>query len=256
VRIITGLVVGLVCGLIGSMAQAAEAGPRTLSFEDRVNAQRTIERVYYGHQIGATKPFDQVVPRAVIEAKVRLYLEESAALELYWKTPITDEALQRELERMASGTRMPERLQEIYAVLGNDTSLIKECVARATLADRLTHNFYAFDPRYHAAARAAIDALREQVTSGALSPKADHPNRTVSTITMDSQGDAPSGPSLDRRVSQVRVRDGLHVSLPRPAGGVRMSAAGEAQARRARRRAIACARRSHARSAADAGEGA
>lgn len=38
-RIGAGLVVGLICGLVGSVAQAAESGPRTLSFEDRVKAQ-------------------------------------------------------------------------------------------------------------------------------------------------------------------------------------------------------------------------
>src|SRR5262245_33940739 len=75
--------------------------PRTLSLADRVRAQEAIERLYYRHQIGATKPFEEAVPRAVIEGKVRRYLEESVALETYWKTPVTDEALQRELERMA-----------------------------------------------------------------------------------------------------------------------------------------------------------
>ena len=80
----------------------------------------------------------------MLEAKVRKYLEQTVALQTYWKTAVTDETLQRELERMAQGTRMPERLQEVYAALGNDTFLIKECVARATLVDRLTRNFFAF----------------------------------------------------------------------------------------------------------------
>jgi N-acetylneuraminic acid mutarotase len=206
-RFVTALIV---CLCVTPVLAGAVAGPssgpatvRTLSFVDRVRMQDAIERLSYGHQIGATKPFAEAVPRAVIEAKVRLYLEESAALEVYWKNPITDEALQAEIERMARGTRMPERLQEIYAVLGNDAFLIKECVARATLADRLTHNFHAFDPRYHAASRAAIDSLREQLASGELSPKAEHPNRTVSTLAVGSEGEAPADPSIDRRVPQA-----------------------------------------------------
>jgi N-acetylneuraminic acid mutarotase len=170
---------------------------RTLSFSDRVRAQEAIERVYYTHQIGATKPFEEAVPRAIIEDKVRRYLAESAALETFWNTPITDAALQRELERMAGGTRLPDRLKEVFDALGNDAFLIKECVARATLADRLAHNFYAYDPRYHAAARAAINALHDQIASGALSPTADNPHRTIGEIAVDPTSDAaPSAQGL------------------------------------------------------------
>ena len=91
------------------------ATQRTLTLDQRVMAQEAIERVYYAHQIAATKSFEQAVPRSVLETKVRKYLDQTAALKLYWKTSVTDEMLQRELERMAHGTRMPERLLEIYA---------------------------------------------------------------------------------------------------------------------------------------------
>ena len=50
--------------------------------------QKEIERVYYSHQIGATKPFEEAVPRPVLEAKVRTYLKESVALEKSWSTPV------------------------------------------------------------------------------------------------------------------------------------------------------------------------
>src|SRR5262250_3231304 len=85
--------------LMGSSAQDASA--RDLTFEDRVNAQEAIERVYYSHQIGATRRFEEAFPRDVLENKVRTYLKESVALETYWKTSITTEALMRETERMA-----------------------------------------------------------------------------------------------------------------------------------------------------------
>src|SRR5882672_1758965 len=124
------------------IAVANEPVQRTLTFEDRVNAQAAVERVYYAHQIGTTVPFDEAVPRSVLENKVHKYLDESAALGAYWKTAVTDEMLQRELERMANGTRMPERLRELYAALGNDPFLIKECLARATLVDRLARDAF------------------------------------------------------------------------------------------------------------------
>jgi N-acetylneuraminic acid mutarotase len=172
----------LVAALICASAFAADPVQRTLSFEDRVMAQTAIERVYYSHQIGATKPFGEAVPKAVIEAKVRKYLEQTAALSLYWKTAVTDQSLQRELERIAQGTRMPERLTELHAALGNDPFLVKECLARATLVDRLTQNFYAFDSNIHAKARAQAAELHRKLVSGEMSPGAKGALRTVDVL--------------------------------------------------------------------------
>ena len=163
---------------------AAEPSQRSLPFEDRVRAQAAIERVYYSHQIGATTPFEQAVPRAVLESKVRKYLEQTAALKLYWNTSVTDEMLERELERMAHGTRMPERLLELYSALGNDPFLIKECLVRATLVDRLARDRYAFDPTLHADARRRAEELHRQLSSGELRPTADHSNRSVVEFAM------------------------------------------------------------------------
>jgi N-acetylneuraminic acid mutarotase len=145
-----GFLVAWVC----SGTFAGESGPRSLTFEDRVKAQEAIERVYYAHRIGTTEAFEKAVPRAVLESKVRKYLEQTEALAVYWKTTVTDEMLQGELQRMAAGTRMPERLLELYSALGNDTFLIKECLGRATLVDRLTRDSYAFDPTLHKKPRA------------------------------------------------------------------------------------------------------
>ena len=36
---------------------------RDLSFEDRVKAQEAIERVYFSHQIGTSRPLEEIVPR-------------------------------------------------------------------------------------------------------------------------------------------------------------------------------------------------
>src|SRR6185295_6648402 len=62
-----------------------------LSFQQRVEAQRAIERVYYAHQIGAQRPFDQAVPTGLLERRVRTYLKQSEALERLWHTPVTAE---------------------------------------------------------------------------------------------------------------------------------------------------------------------
>ena len=84
-----GRTLGLSTLLVGLLvAVPALAAERALTFEERVRAQEAIERLYYGHQVGATRPFEEAVPRSLIEAKVRKYLRESLALERFWEEPI------------------------------------------------------------------------------------------------------------------------------------------------------------------------
>src|SRR5262245_43862133 len=118
---------------------------RELSFEERVDAQRAIERVYYSHQIGATRPFELAVSSQLIERKVRTYLRQSAALESFWHTSVTAAALKAEAHRISERTRMPDRLLEIYAALDGDALKIQECFVKPLLVERLTRSFFAGD---------------------------------------------------------------------------------------------------------------
>jgi N-acetylneuraminic acid mutarotase len=128
---------------------------RTLTFADRVAYQRAIEEVYWQHRIwpkenGSPKPpLDKVMSQAQIEKKVEDYLRNSQALEDYWQRPITPDQLQAEMERMASHTKQPEVLREIFAALGNDPLVIAECLARPVLAERSLTELYAHDQRFH-----------------------------------------------------------------------------------------------------------
>jgi N-acetylneuraminic acid mutarotase len=166
-------------GVIGVALVAVPAQARGLTFEDRVAAQQAIARVYYAHQIGATVPFEEAVPSELLEKQVLSYLQQSKALEVQWNTPITAEVLHAELQRMARGTRMPERLLELYDALSNDSLLIGECLARPVLVDRLARNFFAYDERLHVEARQAAESLRAQLVNGELDPLEEHPQRTV-----------------------------------------------------------------------------
>ena len=151
-------VLGIVLSLSPSLVSA-----RPLGFEERIRAQEAIERVYYSRQMGASRIFDEAVPREVLETKVRTYLQKSAALERIWQTPLTAEMLRREVERMVEQTQMPDRLRELFAALGNDPFLIQECLARPVLADRLARNFFAFDQSIHAESRQRAEALRQSL---------------------------------------------------------------------------------------------
>ncbi|HJQ99080.1 MAG TPA: hypothetical protein VJ826_12280, partial [Candidatus Polarisedimenticolaceae bacterium] len=110
--------------LLGVLALARVAGAAELTFEDRVRAQEAIERVYYSHQIGATKPFEDAIPRSILEQKVRTYLGQSIALEEAWSSPVTAETLDAELDRLVRETSAPDRLQELFDALGNDPVLV------------------------------------------------------------------------------------------------------------------------------------
>lgn len=66
-----------------------EARARDVTFEERVRAQEAIERLYYSHQIGATRPFEEALPREILEQKVIDHLRMSRALEEIWRTPVT-----------------------------------------------------------------------------------------------------------------------------------------------------------------------
>ena len=139
------------------------AADRGVSFEQRVAAQRVLDRLRHSHLEGSKTPFEQAVPGALIERKVRTQLQESVALEQFWKTAITAEMLQREMERIAKSTLFPDRLLEIYAAFDHDPVLVQEALARPALVERLTRDFFASDERIHGEARAEAERLRERL---------------------------------------------------------------------------------------------
>lgn len=110
-------VVAVAAFLVGFFPFSA-AARQGLSFEERVEAQEAIERVYYSRRIwpkenvGSKPPFEQMVPRALLEAKVADYLKQSAALETIWRLPLGPAQLQAEMDRMARGSRDPDTLLE------------------------------------------------------------------------------------------------------------------------------------------------
>src|SRR5262249_301280 len=61
---------------------------------------------------------------------------DEQAVEDYWHRPITPDQLQAEMERIASHTKQPDVLRELFAALGNDPFVIAECLARPVLAER------------------------------------------------------------------------------------------------------------------------
>jgi N-acetylneuraminic acid mutarotase len=114
-----------------------------LTFEERVAYQYAIEEVYWRHRIWPKdnpdpKPsLDVVVSQREIAEKVEDYLRKSQLGADRRGSPITVSELQAEMERMATHTRDPDMLRELFVVLGNDPFVIGECLARPILAERL-----------------------------------------------------------------------------------------------------------------------
>jgi N-acetylneuraminic acid mutarotase len=125
------------------------ASQRTLTFADRVAYQRAVEEVYWQHRIwpkenpGSKPSLDEVMSQQQIQQKVQKYLHNSELLADQWQRPITPEQLQAEINRMASHTRQPEVLRDLFAALGNDPLVIAECLARPILSERLENELHA-----------------------------------------------------------------------------------------------------------------
>jgi N-acetylneuraminic acid mutarotase len=118
----------------------------TLTFAERVAYQRAIEEVLWRHRIWPKerpdpKPsLDAVMSRAQLEKKVADYLRKSQLVTNQRGSPITASELQAETERMATHTKQPGVLRELFAALGNDPFLVAECLARPIVAERLVRD--------------------------------------------------------------------------------------------------------------------
>jgi hypothetical protein len=170
-RAIAALIAAVV--LVCASQSPTPASNRSLSFEERVSAQRAIEQVYWNHRIwpkdnpGPKPSLDAVLPDAQIRARALDYMKKSNVLAEVWQRPIGAEQLQAEMNRMAASTRAPDVLRELYAALGNDPFVVAETLARQTLADRLAHDWYARDERFHGALRLRAEAALARVSSAA-----------------------------------------------------------------------------------------
>jgi hypothetical protein len=146
-------------------------------------------------------------PREVIERKVENHYSVNRVLKERWGIDITDQMLGKELDRIKRSSRMPQRLQALLGVLGNDRHVIQESLVRPILADRLARLAYAGDAELHAPARRKAETIREDLVRGAIDPYEDHPRRAVLQLNSDTT----SGPRsiyslLDASLSGMDAR--------------------------------------------------
>jgi N-acetylneuraminic acid mutarotase len=162
-----------ICALASLSAASARRG--SLSFEERVAYQHRIEEVYWRHRTATQAkgeqvvPFAEAMPEETIREKVDDTLRKSAALDRYWKRPVTGAQLKAEVARMAAHTQQPAVLRELFTALDNDPTAIAECLARPILVDRELRSWYARDSRFHGGQRRQIESDVETTESRQLS---------------------------------------------------------------------------------------
>src|SRR5258708_1213430 len=189
----------------------AKSERRSLTFAQRVAYQRAMEEVYWQHRIwpqanAVPKPsLEKVMSQTQIVKKVEDYLRNSEALEDYWERPIAPDQLQAEMERIASHTKQPGVLRELFAALDNDPVVIAECLTRPVLAERLLTELYAHDDRFHGELKRSAEAELRTATMANVSAEYALPaisgqsdswdpsvNCTTNTWTATSTGGAPA----------------------------------------------------------------
>ena len=117
---------------------------RTLTIEERIEAQRAIEEVYWRHRTwpeanhDPKPPLSAVMTEATLRSRVEDYLRKSNALAAVWGRPVTSKQLQAEMERMARESKAPDVLSELFAALDNDPALIAETLVRQKLVETIS----------------------------------------------------------------------------------------------------------------------
>ena len=191
-----------------AVSSTATGSSRTLTFASASRIDN--EEVYWRHRIwpkenpGPKPSLDAVVSAAGLEKKVSDYLRKSQALEDYCHRPITVEQLQAEITRMASQTKQPDVLRELFAALGNDPLVIAECLARPLLAERLLANWYPCDQRIHGDLKKRVEAELRAYTHTSLAQMGQLSGDYSEVEFVRSDGD---------EVSPIRVIPGSSTQL-------------------------------------------
>ncbi len=137
-----------------------------LSFAERVEGARAVERARYAFVIGATKPFDEVYPRSVFEKKVERELAEERVLASSsgWRSRPNSSrrstsGSRRRPARPNSGRRSRRRSA---APAGRS----RKSSAGPLLVDRVLRARFAFDQTIHAAEHQKARLAREAFLAG------------------------------------------------------------------------------------------
>jgi N-acetylneuraminic acid mutarotase len=171
---------------------------KAVSTRTRALGMAAIERYRHVQRTGDATGFDQRYPYQVWRVRAIDVVRKTRCLAHRYGVRIDDAVLTRELERICASTRSPEHLRGIFSVLGNDPVLIKECLVRPLLADRLLRTQLSWDQRLQGATRAEAADLARRLTASSF-PADD---RTVRVLRFRLASDG-IGPAADSDALQL-----------------------------------------------------
>lgn len=218
-RLIVGIAVMI------SLASTAAGSHQPLTFMERVDTQEAIERIHYAHQLWPKEnqspkpPFEDAVPRKLLEGKVADYLLKSAALDVVWHHPVASYQLQAELERMVRDTRRPDILTELFAALDNYPRLIAETLARQVLVDRLVRSWFEHDRSIHADTQRQADSARAMAGKRPWQELGGEWRMVIAEPASSRRGDVPardSGRTPHRLLLPAEEFRRLRETTPKP----------------------------------------
>jgi hypothetical protein len=161
---------------VGAMAVAAMlpllagcSDPPPDALAPRCADREAVERVYYRHRLGDKPPFEETLPREMLEKLVRKSMRKEAALKNVYGVEITPALLEAEVKRINTTTRAPKMLVEIKTALGDDPARFANVFAKPILVERLLRQRFENDDALHAAQRQACEDAR----NGLLAARAD-----------------------------------------------------------------------------------
>jgi hypothetical protein len=125
--------------------------------------RRAIERVYYAHRLGAKPPFEEFINPERIRELVEQDLIKEKLLRSHYAIEITPQMLKSEVERINSGSRAPEMLNELKAALDNDPARFASTVAKPLVVDRLLREHFESDDALHSSQRQTAEDVRQRV---------------------------------------------------------------------------------------------
>jgi hypothetical protein len=108
------------------------------------------------------------------------------------------------MERIASHTKQPEVLGELFAALGNDPFLIAECLARPVVAERLVTDLYARDQRFHGALKRRAESELQTHQSARQMQQTSGTYTEMEWIKSDA-AEADSAPADAKRPQAFRM---------------------------------------------------
>jgi hypothetical protein len=140
----------------------------------RAKGDRAVERARYAFVLEANRPFDEVYPPSVFQARARQEMLEERVLSQRFGLSVTPAILAAEFDRIERETKARDQWEAIKRALGGDRGRIEDIYCRPLLVDRALHARFDFDQQIHAAAhekarRAQAEFLARRKPAGARS---------------------------------------------------------------------------------------